>query len=114
MSKRDSLLLVDDIIQSFKKIKSYTQGLTFDDFLKSDITIDAVVRNFEIAGEASNYISDDFKLLHPEINWRIITDFRNKLIHHYFGVNHSFVWNAVQQDIDPILTFLEVVIADNL
>jgi len=46
MSKRDDLLLVDDIIQSFKKIKSYTNGMSFDDFIKSEITIDSVIRNF--------------------------------------------------------------------
>lgn len=61
--------------------------LRFDDFANSKITIDAVIRNFETCGEASNYISDDCKLRHPEIQWRKLVDFRNRLIHHYFGVS---------------------------
>lgn len=103
--------MVDDIIQSFKKIKSYTFNMEYDDFLKSDITIDAVIRNFEIAGEASNYVADDFKTAYPEVKWGLITDFRNKLIHHYFGINYALVWNAIKLDIDPILTVLEPIIS---
>lgn len=58
MSNRNDLLLVDDILQSLHSIIEYTSGLDFEDFVNSKITIDAVTRNFEICGEASNYISE--------------------------------------------------------
>jgi uncharacterized protein with HEPN domain len=65
MSKRDPNLLVEDIIDSGKKILEYTSNLTFDDFTKDRKTIDAVIRNFEIIREAANRLPDDFKGNHP-------------------------------------------------
>jgi len=55
--------------------------MSYDDFIHDDKTVDAVVRNFEIIGEASNRIPDDFKTEHPEIGWRRIIGFRNRIIH---------------------------------
>lgn len=80
----------------------------YKDFLNSKITIDAVVRNFEICGEASNYISNNFfKHLHPQVEWRKLSDFRNRLIHHYFGVNHDIVWDIVITEVPAYIDFLE-------
>ena len=67
MSKRDTLLLLDDMLQSAQKIKRYTKDLDYDSFLADDKTIDAVVRNFEIIGEAANCIDQDFRDSNPEI-----------------------------------------------
>lgn len=64
MSKRDRNILLTDILESIKKIKKYTNGMNFEEFLKDDKTIDACVRNFEIIGEVSSKIDEDFKLLH--------------------------------------------------
>ena len=72
MSKRDTLLLLDDMLQSAHKIKRYTNGLNYDSFLTDDKTIDAVVRNFEIIGEAANRIDPDFRESNPEIEWKRI------------------------------------------
>lgn len=68
MSKRDTILLLDDMLQSAQKIKLYTKDLDFDSFLSDDKTIDAVVRNFEIIGEAANRIDTDFRDSNPEID----------------------------------------------
>jgi uncharacterized protein with HEPN domain len=65
MSKRDTLLLLDDMFQSAQKIKQYTKTHDFDSFLSDDKTIDTVVRNFEIIGEAANRIDPDFRDLNP-------------------------------------------------
>lgn len=56
----------------------------------------AVERNFEIIGEAASRISEDYKLSHPEIEWRILKDFRNFFIHEYFGINNEIVWDTIQ------------------
>ncbi len=69
MSKRDTILLLDDILQSAQKIKRYTENLDFDSFISDDKTIDAVVRNFGIIGEAANRIDPDFRDRNPEIEW---------------------------------------------
>lgn len=107
MSKRDDLLLIDDILTAFRAILQYTRGMNYDDFLNNQMCIDAVVRNFEIIGEAANYVSDEFKITHPQIEWRKLIDFRNRLIHHYFGISYEIVWEVVENEIGEYLDFLE-------
>ena len=92
MSKRQPQLLIDDIIESGQKILLYTNDLTFDDFISDNKTIDAVIRNFEIIGEAANRIPDDFKEKNPQIDWYRIKGFRNRIVHDYMGIDYSIVW----------------------
>ena len=92
MSKREPKLLIEDILDSGYKILEYTNGLVFDDFTKDSKTIDAVIRNFEIIGEAANRLPDEFKDRHPDIDWHRIRGFRNRIVHDYFGIDHSIVW----------------------
>lgn len=89
MSKRDDLLLVDDIIDSLKAIISFTQNKTYDEFVNDRMCRDAVARNFGVWGEAANYISPEFKIKHPEIEWRKMADLRNRFIHHYSLAHYS-------------------------
>ena len=79
MSKRTPLLLVADIIESGQKIMTYTNGMSFGQFLSDSKTIDAVIRNFEIIGEAANRLPEEFKDKYPEIEWHRIRGFRNRL-----------------------------------
>ena len=76
MSKRNPKLLIEDIIESGTKILDYTFGFSFEDFIKDGKTVDAVIRNFEIIGEAANRLSEDFKDQYPEIDWHRIRGFR--------------------------------------
>jgi uncharacterized protein with HEPN domain len=85
MSRREPHFLVTDIIEAGNKIISYTADLSFDDFVGDDKTIDAVIRNFEIIGEAANRLPIDFKILHPEIEWHRIIGFRNRIVHDYWS-----------------------------
>lgn len=110
MSKRNNHLLLEDMFEASSKILRYSGELTFDQFLNDDKTIDAVVRNFEIIGEASNRVDPDFKILHPEIEWTKLKGFRNRLIHEYFGVDYAIVWEIIQEDIDPLLDFLTAIL----
>jgi len=93
MSKRDTLLLLDDMFQSAQKIKRYTKDLDFDSFLSDDKTMDAVVRNFEIIGEAANRIDADFRDENSEIEWLRIRGFPNRIVHDYFGIDYEIVWD---------------------
>ena len=76
MSKREPFLLIQDMLESIQKIKSYTLGMTWEDFQNDDKTIDAVIRNFEIIGEVANRVPDDIKDRNEQINWHI---FENSL-----------------------------------
>ena len=76
MSKREHFLLIQDMLESIQKIKSYTLGMTWEDFQNDDKTIDAVIRNFEIIGEAANRVPNDIKDRNEQINRHI---FENSL-----------------------------------
>jgi uncharacterized protein with HEPN domain len=113
MSKRDTILLLDDMLSSAKKIKLYTEGIDFDSFLSDDKTIDAVVRNFEIIGEAANRIAPDFINNNPEIEWKRIRGFRNRIVHDYFGIDYKIVWDIIDSYLDELIDRLETIINKN-
>ncbi len=93
MSNRsNSNLLLADIVDSGNKILRYTADMSFDDFISNEIIIDAVIRNFEIIGEAANRLTDDFKDKHQEIDWHRIRSFRNRIVHDYVGIDFEIVW----------------------
>ena len=92
MSKRTPNLLLEDIIDSGAKILEYSQNLSFEDFINDSKTVDAVIRNFEIIGEAANLLPEEFKDKYPNIDWHRIRGFRNRIVHDYFGIDYSIVW----------------------
>jgi len=111
MSERNLSLLLLDIKVSISKILEYTAGMTFESYEADSRTKDAVERNFEIIGEAASRIPDDFKKLHPTIEWRIIKDFRNFIIHEYFGINNQIVWDTIQFRLPDLLQDISGLIA---
>jgi len=96
MSKRSNSILIEDIKESCEKIFRYTDGLSYEQFDSDDRTIDAVIRNFEIIGEAANRLSEDIKDKHSEIDWFKIRGFRNRIVHDYAGVDLQIVWKIIQ------------------
>ncbi|MCF8326375.1 MAG: DUF86 domain-containing protein [Leadbetterella sp.] len=79
-----------------------TKGKDFETFSNDEILTRAIVRSLEIIGEASKKIPPDFRSLFPLIAWKDISGMRDRLIHHYFGVDLEIVWNTVLEDL-PIL-----------
>ena len=102
MSKRIPRLLVEDILESGNLIMDYTDNMSFDDFLEDQKTIDAVIRNFEIIGEAVNLLPEEFKNSHANIDWVRIRGFRNRVVHDYFGIDYSIVW-TIKETYLPLL-----------
>lgn len=103
MSKREVKLLLEDILESAEKIDRYTANLTFTDFIADDKSIDAVVRNFEIIGEAANRLPDDFRNNHSEIEWHKLRGLRNRLVHHYFGIDNNIIWSIKEDFIQKLI-----------
>jgi len=83
---------------------------SFDDFLQNERLIRAVCRSLEIIGEASTKIHPDFKAKYPLVPWREMNDIRNKIIHHYFGVDYDIVWDTVKTNIPLLTESIEVII----
>src|SRR6266542_4814516 len=113
MFKRDTLLLLDDMLQSALKIKQYTKDHNYHAFLADDKTADAVVRNFEIIGEAANRIDPDFRDKNPAVEWKRIRGFRNRIVHDYFGVDYEIVWSIIETYLDELIDSLDTIIANN-
>jgi len=112
MSERSSALLLSDLLDSCSKILSYTEGISFEDFIQDNKTLDAVIRNFEIIGEAANRLPHEFKDLHSDIDWHKMRGLRNRVVHHYFGIDYTIVWEIVTAYIPPLLSKLKSINAD--
>lgn len=92
MSKRPNSFLLKDIVEAAEKIESYTADHSLDSFCKDSKTSDAVIRNFEIIGEAANRLTEDFKDNHSTIDWHKIRGFRNRIVHDYIDIDYEIVW----------------------
>ena len=110
MSKREPILLLRDIEEAIQKIKLYTKGMSSEMFNNDDKTIDAVIRNFEIIGEAANRIPDELKDKYSNVNWHRIRGFRNRIVHDYMGVDLEIVWTIIENNLDELhLQIIEII-----
>lgn len=113
MCKRDTILLLEDMLQSAKRIKRYTENIDFKTFMLDEKTIDAVVRNFEVIGEAANRIDPDFRDKNPEIEWKRLRGFRNRIVHDYFGIDYEIVWSIIESYLDELIDWLDKITEEN-
>jgi uncharacterized protein with HEPN domain len=111
---KDNLTYIEHIRDAINKIESYIENIDFNAFSKNDMIFDAVVRELEIIGEASNNISEDFQNLYPDIPWHKVVSMRNVLIHEYFGIDSHIVWSTCQNDLITLKTIIEKILATNL
>ncbi len=91
MPPREWRFRIEDILDSIAKIKTYISAMSLEEFEQDSKTIDALVRNFEIIGEAAKHVPADIKKRYSEVPWREMQDFRNMAIHDYHGVNPDVV-----------------------
>lgn len=102
MSKRDLRLYCADILDSGSAIIEFVNGLSFEQFCNDRKTYSAVIREFEIIGEAVGKLPEALKGRRPDVEWQDIKDFRNLLTHEYFGVDLEIVWKIIEDDL-PVL-----------
>lgn len=95
--KRTYKLYLNDILKATEKIEKYTTGLNFKDFSKNSMIVDAVVRNFEIIGEAAKQIPPEIKEQQGQIQWKEMAGMRDKLSHNYSGVDIEIVWRTAKK-----------------
>jgi uncharacterized protein with HEPN domain len=99
---KDPLIYLEQIKEAVEIIEKYTAGMKKVSFVRPSAVQDAVILRLEIIGEAARNVPADFQKENPQIPWRKIADFRNKLIHDYFGVDFDLVWNILQKDLPKL------------
>jgi uncharacterized protein with HEPN domain len=99
---RDYKIYLSDIIECIEKIHNYTAGLLLGDFCNDGKTIDAVIRNLEIIGEAARRLPEEFRIKFPDVEWRRIASLRNILIHEYPGIDLETIWDIVENKLSSL------------
>jgi len=112
MSNIDPRLLLEDIVESIEKIRHFTVNIDFEEFINDAKTTDAVVRNFEIIGEAANKIPPEIKNRFSYIEWHRIVSIRNRIIHEYFGVDYSIIWKIIESNLDKLKSDIERILIE--
>jgi len=92
--KRTNQMYLQDIQTAMGRIADYIEGCNFGQFKKDYKTVDAVLRNFEVIGEASKQLDDELKLKFPDVPWKEMYYLRNRVSHEYFGVDYEIIWDV--------------------
>jgi uncharacterized protein with HEPN domain len=101
LTKKDEIF-IKHILDEVDFILEHSKNLNFEDLMKNEVLKRAFARSFEIIGEASKNLSEEFKQKHSNIEWKKIGRFRDKLIHAYFGVNWDIVWDFINNKLDEL------------
>lgn len=99
---RDISLYLQDILGAMLGIEQFVEGISLDEFKKDDKTSSAVIRKFEIIGEASKQIPEEIRNKYPLIPWKEMAGMRDRLIHFYFGIKYDLVWHTIKDVIPQV------------
>jgi len=97
--KRQFEFYLKDILNAINRIQEYTHGLDYGSFVNNYLVCDAVIRNFEVIGEASKNVPDTLKTKYPEIPWQQMYSMRNIISHEYFGIDYRNIWQIIVEDL---------------
>lgn len=100
--KKNPRIFLEHILESIERIEVNLKGISEEEFSKNINTQDAVTRRIEIIGEAVKNLPPTFKEKYPNVEWHEIAGMRDKLIHHYFGIDMSTVWDTCQKDLPKL------------
>lgn len=113
MPPRDWRLRLEDIAEAAGRIGAYIGDMTFETFCADKKTVDAVVRNLEVIGEAARHVPGEVRHRFPEVAWADMSDMRNVLLHEHFGVDLQILWKSISSDLPPVASAVKAVLARN-
>ncbi len=99
---RNWLVYLQDIVDAIVSIEGFVAGMELDDFLEDDKTSSAVIRKFEVIGEAAKHIPVDVKEANPQTPWKEMAGMRDRLIHAYFGIDYQLVWHTLKNRLPAV------------
>lgn len=107
MNEKEDLIFIKHILESINAIENFSENITKEELISNRLRQSAIVREIEIIGEAVKNISKTLKNKHREIEWKDIVATRDKIIHHYFGVDLNIIWNIIKKDIPALKKQIE-------
>lgn len=110
---RDYKTYLDDIGEAIGKISRYTAGLTIETLADDEKTLDAVIRNLQVVGEAVKNLPDEIRQQYPNMEWKKIAGLRDILIHRYFGIDLEIIWDVIQNKLPTLAVQVRQILADN-
>lgn len=110
--KRDYKLFIKDIILAMDSIERFVEAMSLDALMYDDKTASAVIRKFEIIGEATKHIPEELKEKYPKIPWKSMAGMRDRLIHAYFGIDYTLVWDAIKIEIPDLKPKLQTILKE--
>ena len=109
---REYSLYLKDILEAMAAIEKFVAGMEFEDFKNDDRTSSAVIRKFEIIGEAIKHIPEEIRNKYPQIKWKQMAGMRDRLIHFYFGVKYDLVWHTIKDVIPKVKPIVQGILKD--
>ena len=104
---RDISLYLQDILEAMRAIEKFVEGINFEEFVSDDKTASAVIRKFEIIGEAAKHVPDDVRFRYPRVPWKDMSGMRDRLIHFYSGIKYELVWQTIKDIIPAVAPLIK-------
>lgn len=101
-SIKDPIIFLEHVLESIDKIESFVKGIPKEAFLRDELRKSAVVREIEVIGEAVKNLPVGYYVKYPYIEWKDIAGTKDKIVHHYFGIDFEVVWEIVKEDLPQL------------